>query len=41
MSKSGKKGGAFIVMVIGFVIGLIIGRGLEFDHDDDDEDDKD
>lgn len=42
MSKSKKSGIApIIVMLAGFLIGIIIGRGFEFKDDDDDDDDDD
>ena len=31
----------FVIMIIGFAIGLIIGRGIEFPDDDDDDFDLD
>ena len=40
MCKSCKKSKgilAFAVMIVGFIIGLFIGRGLEWDNDEDDE----
>ncbi len=41
MSKSKKSGIApLIVMLVGFLIGMVLGRGIEFNSDDDDEDDK-
>lgn len=42
MSKSKKSGIApLIVMAAGFLIGMVIGRGIEFKNDDDDDDDDD
>lgn len=38
MARSTKKRHSktsFIIMVIGFAIGLLIGRGLEWDNDED------
>ena len=32
------SGAPLIIMIIGFVIGVLIGRGLEWDFDTDDED---
>ena len=40
MARSNKKRhgkASFIIMVIGFAIGLLIGRGLEWDNDEDGE----
>lgn len=40
MARSTKKHhskASFIIMVIGFAIGLLIGRGLEWGDEDDDE----
>lgn len=31
----------FVIMIIGFAIGLLIGRGIEFSDDDDDDFDLD
>lgn len=43
MAKSKKKGSgalAFVIMVIGFALGVLLGRGLEFyDRDEDLDDD--
>lgn len=34
-SKKRKSGAAsLIVMIVGFAVGILIGRGLEFDNDD-------
>lgn len=41
MKKSRKSALWFVIMIIGFAIGLIIGRGIEFSDDDDDDDDFD
>lgn len=36
MAKSKKKNGmvSLLIMVVGFAIGVLLGRGLEFDEDD-------
>lgn len=39
MSKAKKKGIApLIIMVVGFVVGILIGRGLEVNCEDDEDD---
>lgn len=43
MARSTKKRhgkASFIIMVIGFSIGLLIGRGLEWNDEDDGEEDQ-
>lgn len=43
-NKSKKKSGgiaSLLIMIIGFAIGILIGRWLEFDDFDDDDDDDD
>lgn len=42
MSKSKNSGASSIIVVlVGFLIGLIIGRGFEFNCYDDEDDDED